>query len=156
MLGLDRGIAACPNLQQLWCEFSTVDGPNDNDISAIGDGAVHVPHAMTSLTTLENLSLRIGDPENDEPMEGIFAIDWVTCLTSLQRLHVRCEYRFTACAGLSALSKLTCLYLQSMSDAPSEMDVDWQQMTSLRTVSLGGTCAFDHRLLRLAKIPCLL
>lgn len=150
------GLGACPNLKHLGCEYGRIAGQAAQELLDTSCGTIHVPAAMSSLTSLTSLKLAVGDCEivhDDARVE----LGFVTHLTNLQNLDlfIYCNRQSTVPAGLSALGKLTRLSFYSAGDKHTQLDVDWQQLVSLHAVVLGGNCKFDHRLLRLAKAPAL-
>ena len=145
------GVGACQNLKHLGCVYGQIAGQAHADRLGTSPDAVHIPSAMTRLTLLESLKLSVGDsPGVDDDRVDL---DFVTHLTNLQKLELTTLCSCAVPAGLSALGKLTEVDLHFVQTA--QLEVDWQQLISLRTVRIAGSCAFDHRLLQLARAPSL-
>ena len=148
------GVGACPNLKHLGCDYGQIVAQADEELLGTKPQRVHMPAAMTSLTSLESLKLAVGDSQS-VGFDGWLDLAFVTHLTNLHSLDLCIHNECTVPAGLSALGKLTDLELSFTGDKPAMLDVDWQRLSSLHAVRIGGSCTFDLRLLRLARAPLL-
>lgn len=157
LIGLHAaGLAACQHLSHLRCMSAVITAQADMDTLTTNMSATHVPNAMSTLSELTLLQMRLDSSPSLAPGH-VWNLDWLTHLTNLRKLELSCDCTYTIPSGISQLTKLEDLKLIFNSELPvNPLEVDWPALCKLKQLFLGGwSCCVDHRLQRLTEIRTL-
>jgi len=157
LIGLHAaGLAACQHLSHLSCRSAVITAQADMDTLTTNSSATHVPNAMSTLSELTHLQMRLDLSPSLAPRH-VWNLDWLTHLTNLRKLELTCDYPYTIPSGISQLTGLEDLKLIFNSEhLVVPLKVDWPAMCKLKQLFLGGmTCCVDHRLQRVTEIRTL-